>query len=179
MVSTADQKKKCLKRVKHAQLSNFCNSLVPLRPSKVGFLSIQIAITNIDTLKFKVSREKVWIHIFYSPRGTILCFSENGVKSHQGEVCRTIRMGHKSTIALKTTSCLSYTSKVIQFALFFSLSHFFLQVSTSQLFFPIGILTAPMYRIVASTNTCYYSENQVFWGVTTRDMSLKETCFYS
>ena len=35
------------------------------------------------------------------------------------------------------------------------------------------------YRIVASTNTCYYSENQVFGGVTTRDMSLIETCYYS
>ena len=54
------------------------------------------------------------------------------------------------------------------------------------------------YRIVASTNTCYYSENQVFGGVTiqkikslevlqfefyvvkggatNRDMSLTETC---
>ena len=35
------------------------------------------------------------------------------------------------------------------------------------------------YRIVASTNTCYYSENQVLGGVTTRDMSLFETCHYS
>ena len=43
------------------------------------------------------------------------------------------------------------------------------------------------YRIVASTNTCYYSENQVFGvlqfefyvvkgGATNRDMSLTETC---
>ena len=46
------------------------------------------------------------------------------------------------------------------------------------------------YCIVASTNTCYYSENQVFGGVTirvlciyvvkggatNRDMSLTETC---
>ena len=36
-----------------------------------------------------------------------------------------------------------------------------------------------LYRIVAGTNTCYYSENQVFGGVTTRDMSLNKTCFYS
>ena len=36
-----------------------------------------------------------------------------------------------------------------------------------------------IYRIVASTNTCYYSENQVFGGVTNRDMSLNETCYYS
>ncbi len=34
------------------------------------------------------------------------------------------------------------------------------------------------YRIVASTNTCYYSENQVLGGASTRDMSLNETCFY-
>ena len=44
-----------------------------------------------------------------------------------------------------------------------------------------------IYRIVASTNTCYYSENQVFGGVTiqvlcskggatNQDMSLSETC---
>ena len=44
-----------------------------------------------------------------------------------------------------------------------------------------------IYRIVASTNTCYYSENQVFGvlqfefyvvkgGATNRDMSLTETC---
>ena len=35
------------------------------------------------------------------------------------------------------------------------------------------------YLIVVSTNTCYYSENQVLGGVTTRDMSLFETCHYS
>ena len=40
-------------------------------------------------------------------------------------------------------------------------------------------ITDLIYRIVASTNTCYYSENQVFGGVTTRDMSLNETCSYS
>ena len=34
-------------------------------------------------------------------------------------------------------------------------------------------------QLVASTNTCYYSENQVFGGVTNRDMSLNETCYYS
>ena len=34
-------------------------------------------------------------------------------------------------------------------------------------------------RKVASTNKYYYSENQVFGGVTIRDMSLNETCFYS
>ena len=44
-----------------------------------------------------------------------------------------------------------------------------------------------IYRIFASTNTCYYSENQVFGvlqfefyvvkgGATNRDMSLTETC---
>ena len=27
--------------------------------------------------------------------------------------------------------------------------------------------------------TCYYTENQVFGGVTKRDMSLNETCFCS
>ena len=36
-----------------------------------------------------------------------------------------------------------------------------------------------MYHIVASTNTCYYLENQVFGGVSNWDMSLIETCFYS
>ena len=28
------------------------------------------------------------------------------------------------------------------------------------------------------TETCYYLENQVFGGVSNRDMSLIETCFY-
>ena len=32
---------------------------------------------------------------------------------------------------------------------------------------------------VTSRSTCYYSENQVSGGATNRDMSLKETCFYS
>ena len=36
-----------------------------------------------------------------------------------------------------------------------------------------------IYRIVASTNRCYYSENQVFGGATNQDMSLNETCYYS
>ena len=35
------------------------------------------------------------------------------------------------------------------------------------------------YRKVASRSTCYYSENQAFGGATNRDMSLKETCFFS
>ena len=29
------------------------------------------------------------------------------------------------------------------------------------------------------SETCYYLENQVFGGVSNRDMSLIETCFYS
>ena len=33
------------------------------------------------------------------------------------------------------------------------------------------------YSKVASRNTCYYSENQVFGGATNQDMSLNETCF--
>ena len=34
-----------------------------------------------------------------------------------------------------------------------------------------------MYRIVASTNTCYYSENQVFGGVTIRVLCSKRGCY--
>ena len=34
-----------------------------------------------------------------------------------------------------------------------------------------------MYRIVASTNTCYYSENQVFGGVTIRVLCSKRRCY--
>ena len=33
------------------------------------------------------------------------------------------------------------------------------------------------YRIVASTNTCYYSENQVFGGVTIRVLCSKRGCY--
>ena len=33
------------------------------------------------------------------------------------------------------------------------------------------------YRIVASTNTCYYSENQVFGGVTIRVLNSKRGCY--
>ena len=36
-----------------------------------------------------------------------------------------------------------------------------------------------IYRIVASTNTCYYSENQVFGGVTIRVLCNKRGCYYS
>ena len=34
-----------------------------------------------------------------------------------------------------------------------------------------------IYRIVASTNTCYYSENQVFGGVTIRVLCSKRGCY--
>ena len=34
-----------------------------------------------------------------------------------------------------------------------------------------------VYRIVASTNTCYYSENQVFGGVTIRILCSKRGCY--
>ena len=33
------------------------------------------------------------------------------------------------------------------------------------------------YHIVASTNTCYYSENQVFGGVTIRVLCSKRGCY--
>ena len=33
------------------------------------------------------------------------------------------------------------------------------------------------YRIVTSTNTCYYSENQVFGGVTIRVLCSKRGCY--
>ena len=33
------------------------------------------------------------------------------------------------------------------------------------------------YRIVASTSTCYYSENQVFGGVTIRVLCSKRGCY--
>ena len=33
------------------------------------------------------------------------------------------------------------------------------------------------YRIVASTNTCYYSENQVFGGVTIQVLCSKRGCY--
>ena len=33
------------------------------------------------------------------------------------------------------------------------------------------------YRIVVSTNTCYYSENQVFGGVTIRVLCSKRGCY--
>ena len=38
-------------------------------------------------------------------------------------------------------------------------------------------LSEQIYRIVGSTNTCYYSENQVFGGVTIRVLCSKRGCY--
>ena len=41
----------------------------------------------------------------------------------------------------------------------------------------LGLKPNGNYRIVASTNTCYYSENQVFGGVTIRVLCSKRGCY--
>ena len=45
------------------------------------------------------------------------------------------------------------------------------------LFSSRSLKTREKYRIVASTNTCYYSENQVFGGVTIRVLCSKRGCY--
>ena len=41
----------------------------------------------------------------------------------------------------------------------------------------VNCIVGFIYRIVASTNTCYYSENQVFGGVTIRVLCSKRGCY--